>query len=349
MFRKNGALNPGELSLFCYQLSLIFKSGIPFLEGMHLFADEMADSNLREVSQSIYKEVLSGSDMGTSLERQKCFPPYMVHMIRIAEMTGTLDEGLYNLSVYYDKSDNLKRKIRNAVIYPAVLSVLMAGIILLLILKILPMFHEILLSVGGEIPWITGILLQWSLSLQQNALIILIVLTLAVGGIIIYFNSPSGKIPLDRLKVHLPWFRRFNEKMMAAKFGMGMHLLLGGGLSFEESVEMVKGIIQNKYAGDKLTAMALSIREGHDVQQALLDTGLFPPIFIKMFNIGFKTGELEKSMEKISDIYENEVERSLSRITSAIEPVLVIILSVVIGVILMAVMLPLINIMASIG
>lgn len=344
-----GKLEAGDLSLFCYQLSLIFKSGIPFLEGMHLFAEEMADSKFKKLSQTVYKDVFEGISLGVSLERQKVFPSYMVNMINMAEATGTLDVELEHLSAYYDKAEKLTRRVRNAITYPVILAVLMGCIILLLILKILPMFHEILVSVGGDIPPITQVILNISTGISSNYIVIIAVILLLIAAYIIFARTSGGRRKLDELKVKAPLIKTINLKIISAKFSMGMAMLLKGGITFDDALGMVRNIIENTYVAKMVSDCQKDIVNGADIADSFGKIGIFPALFVKMLNIGYKTGELEKTMNKISSIYENEVDRYMNRVTSAIEPVLVIILSVIVGIILLAVMLPLISIMSSIG
>jgi type IV pilus assembly protein PilC len=346
---RSERLSDGDLSLFCYQLSLIFKSGIPFLEGMNLFAEEMADSRFKSLARKLYQDVFVGTSFHTSLENLKVFPPYMVNMLAMAEATGTLDSELERLSIYYDKSEKLKRRITNALTYPVILAVLMGGIILLLIVRILPIFHEILVSLGGEIPPVTQALLNFSTGIRSNSLILLVLAVLIVILIILFSKTAPGKRIWDKCKITTPLIRSIGLKTLSARFSMGMSMLLKSGIPFDDAMGMVHNIIENSYAAEKLEACREEIRAGTDVSAAFSKMGLFPALFVKMLQTGYRTGEMEKAMEKISDIYENEADRYMSRITSAIEPILVIILSLVVGVILLAIMLPLISIMSSIG
>ena len=347
--RRSEKLSAGDLSLFCYQLSLVFKSGIPFLEGMNLFAEEMADSRFKSLARSLYRYVFDGTSFHSSLENLKVFPPYMVNMLAMAEATGTLDSELERLSIYYDKSEKLKRRISNALTYPMVLAVLMGGVILLLILRVLPIFHEILVSIGGEIPPVTKALLNFSTGIRNNSLLLLALAVLMVALVILFSKTAQGKRIWDKCKITAPLIRNVGLKNLSARFSMGMSLLLKSGIPFDDAMGLVHNIIENSYAAEKLEACREEIRNGTDLSAAFSKMGLFPALFVKMLQTGYRTGEMEKAMEKVSDIYENEADRYMNRITSAIEPMLVIILSLVVGVILLAVMLPLISIMSSIG
>jgi type IV pilus assembly protein PilC len=342
-------LDAGDLSLFCYQLSLIFKSGMPFLEGMSLFAEEMAGSKFKKLSRAIYQDVFDGKGLSASLEKQGVFPAYMVGMIRMAEVTGKLDSELERLSAYYDKAERLNRRIRNAVTYPIILAVLMGCIILLLILKILPMFHEILVSVGADIPAATLLLLDISTGIRNNSVLLLLLLLVLAAAVIVFGRTPGGRKKWDEFKVKAPFLKNIHLKMIAARFSIGMSMLLQGGIAFDDALGMLRGIVGNSYVSEKVESCRKEIHDGGDPSDSFGRLSIFPALFVKMLHIGYKTGELEKTVGKIADIYENEVDRYMGRVTSAIEPVLVIILSAIVGVILLAVMLPLISIMSSIG
>ena len=344
-----GKLKSSELSIFCYQMSMVFKSGIPLAEGMQLVSGEMTDSHLIEALKIVHNEVTKGQLFHIAMAKHPVFPSYMVNMIMIGETTGTLDNVMDYLSLYYDRDDKLTRRIKTAVTYPLILIALMSGIILLLFIKILPMFNTILQSVGGEMPGITSALMGISVWLSSYGLYLLAAVALIIIAVMILRNTRSGRNLIDWIKLHLTLTKSLFRKIYTARFCLGMSLMLKSGMGNEEALGLIKDVIGNVHASAKISECRENIKQGMDSTEAFMRIGIFPNLFVRMLNIGFKTGELDSIMQKLAAIYDNEVDNSLAKLTSAIEPALVIILSLIVGVILLTVMLPLINIMSSIG
>lgn len=346
--RKN-TLDNIELSLFCQQMALVLKSGIPPIEGVPLIAEEMTQPRLKKALDEIGRDITQGSNFYEALRAQSLFPEYLVAMTQLGEKTGMLDRVMDNLSKYYDRDYRLQKKFRSSITYPIILMVLMLGVILLLILKILPMFANILSSLGGEMPQVTTLLLTFGLGLIQAGPIILGILAVLILGAIAYGRSDAGGLYYDRLKIQLPYIGKLYKKVSAARFSHGMALVLRSGMTFEEGLDAVGQIIGNRFVKAKIIEAGDRIRAGETPADAFAHLGLYPNLFVRMMRIGHKTGELDQMMGKISDVYDEEVEDSLNMLANAIEPILVIILSVIVAVILLAVMLPLINIMSTIG
>lgn len=346
---KKVTFKTAQLSILCYQMSLVFKSGISLLEGMTLLSEEMEEPQLRAVLENVNKELAGATRIYEAFEVQGVFPDYMIKMIQIGEFSGTLDEAMEHLCEYYEKIDHLNKRLQSAVTYPVLLMALMVGIVGLLFVKVLPMFKDILQSVGGEMPVLTRYIMDLSEGLKANGLYILGTLIVLLTTAVFYFKSPKGKTLADQLKLNLPFFKRIYVKIYAAKFSETMAMLLKSGISYTESLQMVSGIVGNVHLEAKILEYQKEVALGSDDEDSFRKIGIFPNLLVRMIKIGYKTGELDTIMKKVSKIYETEVDRALNRATKTVEPVLIIILSLVVGVVLLTVMLPLISIMSSIG
>ncbi len=342
-------LSVGELSLFSYQLSLVLKSGMPYLEGIQLFSEEIAHPKLKAIAIQLYDDVKEGKKLYEAFQRIGHFPEYYVQMTKIAETTGTVDVEMEKLSAYYDKTEKLNYKIRNALTYPLVLVVLMTAVIMLLILKVFPVFQEVLASLGGEIPAATAFLFDISAGIQNYGTWALGILVVVILGLMLYFKTASGSMAFDKMKLNLPFAKELYRKLMASKLSQSLALMIKAGIPLEDALVLVAPALGNQYACEQVIKAQKSLIQGRNLVEVLEEMDMLPKLFVKMLNVGHKTGEMDKMLLKLNDIYEVEVDRFLQNTTSAIEPTLVIILSVIVGAILLTVMLPLISIMASIG
>ncbi|MDO4720162.1 MAG: type II secretion system F family protein [Peptostreptococcaceae bacterium] len=346
--KKNG-FKKAELSLFCYQLSLILKSGLPIVEAMEIMETETADSAMSPVVKKISEDLQEGGGVHEAISKHPGFPAYFLGMVEIAEKTGNLQEELERLSQYYEDSEKMSQRIRSAVTYPVILLIMMTLVILFLILRVLPMFHDILRSVGGSLPESTKFILGIGVVLQKYFMIVAGAAALLVLLAVFYFRTEAGSRMWSRQKLYLPYVGGISRKMISARFSKSMSMLMKGGISFDDSMEMIISAIDNPFVREKLRVAGTRITEGEEPAAVFESLDLFPPLFLKLMKVGHRTGEMENTMEKIAGIYETEVEKSFSRITSSIEPALVIGLSVVVGLILMTVMVPLITIISNIG
>lgn len=346
---RQGRPDTLELSLFCHQMALVLKSGIHPVEGIPLVAEEMVNPRLKQALGQAGKAALDGMPLHEAFKASGAFPSYLVTMTRLGEATGMLEGVMDDLSRFYEKEDRVAKRIRSAVAYPLLLLFLMLCVVALLVTQVLPMFAKILTSLGGELPDVTRAMLGMGDFFRQNGLWVLLALALAAAGLILVIRTEKGRLWWDAWKLKSPFFGRVLVKAAAARFSNGLALVLRSGMGLAEGLEEVQDLAANRQVRRMIGQVAHNVRDGMELGAALAPVALFPPLFTRMIQIGQKTGELDQMMVKLSSVYEGEVDNSIQQMTNAIEPVLVIILSVVVGVILLAVMLPLINIMGSIG
>lgn len=338
-----------ELSLFCYQFSVVLKSGIPYLEGIHLLNEEIVEPKFKKAATQITEAVDHGKGLEEAMREADAFPSYMLEMIGIAEKTGRLAEVFEKLSAYYAQNDQVRAKVRSALTYPLILVALMTAVILLLILKILPVFHEILLSVGGDVPGATQAILNVSLWLKGASWGVLGVAVVLLAGILWVVKAKAAQGMRDAFFMSFPVVKRIYRQSVTVRIARALSLLVHSGMDLQLSLERVIPLIGNRQIEAVMKVAAEKLEAGADIESALSETGIFPSLFLKMVRVGQKSGELDETLEKVSDIYEGELDRSLHNLTASIEPTLVIILSLIVGAIMLLVMLPLIDIMSSIG
>lgn len=340
---------PSELSLFCHETAIILKSGIALSEGMSILSREGTYRHLDNTICCIARDIDEGNSLYDLLSNSGVFPDYLLYMTKVGEVSGNLDIVMEYLAEYYDKVDKYNNRIRNAVTYPIILSGLMACVILLLITKVLPMFNDILESLGGEIPPATRLITNAGRIVAGSLPIILGAAALLFIVLPFYFKTDAGKIKLDEWKLKVPVLRRLYNRILAARISLGMSIMLKSGIDSKQAVSLVTGIADNSFAADNLKKVNAELAKGCDLAEAFSETGIFPALFIKMLSLGSKTGNIENTLKKAAEIYENEVDNILNKMAASVEPILVILLSVVIGIILLSVMIPLISIMSSIG
>lgn len=346
---KNGKYNEMDISMLCHQYSLVLKSGIHPVEGIPLISEDTKNSSLKKALDYISAEVTHGRSLYKAFEETKCFPAYMVAMIRVGEQTGMLETVMEGLSRYYENQSDIRKKIRSAVSYPVVLAVLMLGVIALISIKVIPMFVDILTSMGGQIPSQVNLFMALGGALKNGLFYVIATILILFTGALLLFRLPKLRFFIDKLKMNNPISGNTYRKITASRFSGALSLTLKNGMSIMEGFTVVSGVLDNKYVALKAKEAARAVTAGKTFSESIQGTGLFPALFTRLVKTGEKTGSLDDMMEKISQTYREEVDNSLRRIISYIEPVCVTVLSLILAGVLLSVILPLISIMSSIG
>lgn len=345
-------LAPRDLSIFCRQMSLIVGSDITLAQGLDMLLAQEGDTRLRtaltEILDKIQSENMPFSE-AFSLQSH-VFPEYMTNMIVLGEQSGTLEVVFAQLADYYEKEYKVHRKVSAALTYPTILATLMLGVIALLVLRILPMFEQILINMGGTMPALTRGLMDVSNFLVGNMLWLLIAVAVIVIAYLVYKRTGKGTLASSKNRLRSPISGAVRSRVLTARFARSAGILLRAGVPVLQTMEAMNHLLGNAYAESMIDKARMQIQnEGFTLTEALRETKLFPPLFLRLIGVGETTGQLDEMMLKSAAIYDEEVDDALEKLTTSIEPMLILILSLVVGVILLSVMLPMINIMAQIG
>lgn len=342
-------LTNNELAAFCEQMAMILHSGISAIEGIAIMKDDAYTREGGALLRTIYEGIETSGSLYTALSESGVFPSYALQLIRIGEETGHLEDVMSSLSRYYQREEEVKQNIKSAVSYPLIMLGMMFIIILILIIKVLPMFHQVFVQLGSEMTGFSMVLMNIGTALSNYSFIFLILLVIA-AAVLFYLNFlPSGIRARGKIASRFFLTRGLIEKIAVSKFAAGMSLTLRSGLDALESLEMAGQLIDHPAIKARIAACQASVNNGMDFAEALSESGIFSGIYSKMASIGYKAGVLDTLMEKISIQYEDEINARMNRLIHILEPALVAVLSVIVGLILLSVMLPLLGIMTNIG
>lgn len=343
-------VSPKELSIFCKQMSVLFFSHITLMEGVQVLAEQTDNAQLKLALGEVYDFMEKGYTFAEAIGMyEHIFTTYLLNMIVIGETSGSLDTVFLRMSAYFDKEHKIHRKLRSAITYPAVLTALMAAIVALLVVKILPMFRDILESMGAQIPSAALVILNAGTFLSSYAIPIILVIVVIILAVVFYIRTEKGRLQLDKAKFSIPAYRYINSRVITSRFARSLSILLKSGVQLLNALEDVSILMDNKFLEEKLALVVDKVRQGESPAELLGELGIFPVLFLKMFIIGEKTGNLDEMLEKSADVFDDEADDAIERFTAMLEPALITVLSIVIGVILLSVMLPMITIMNAIG
>lgn len=340
------SVNQKELSLFCKQMSVLFFSHITFMEGIQMLGDQSNNKELKIALNEIYEIMDKGYTFAETFAMyDHIFGKYLINMVFIGESSGTLDSIFSDMSIYYEKENKVQKKIRSAVTYPIVLSVIMFAIIIFLVKSILPMFDSMLMSMGAESSLLTESIIAVANFLNVYGIIFILIIVLIIIAMKFYGKTEKGKFAFDKAKMTVSGLKYINSRIVTARFSRSMAILIKSGTQVVSAIDQSIVLLNNVYLKEKFIIAYEKVKAGESLSYALNEIGVFPELFIKMTIIGERTGNLDAMLDKSSQVFQEEVDDSIDKMTGLIEPVLITILSLIVGAILLAIMLPMIEIM----
>ena len=327
---------------------MLLQAGISLGEGVLMLQDDEPDKDGKAVLECLLDELEKGQPFSFALRKAAFFPRYMVNMVETGEKTGRLPQTLKALSEYYDRQERQITAIKNAVLYPAILLVMMVGVVLILIIQVLPVFNDVFGRLGTRISPLGASLMQFGSWLGNVSAVIA-----AIFGVIFVFALVLWIAPGIRESIIKALNNKFGSygiigETAVAHFTAAMVLSIASGLDAEEAVEMASAVSGGTKAVDEKNNLCMDmLRAGKTLPEALRGSGIISARDGRLLGIGVRSGMADSAMAEIARRKERDVQDGMDRIISRIEPTLVITTSVVVGVVLLSVMLPLIGIMSS--
>ena len=339
---KKQLLSNEEIASFCGQTALIIKAGIGPAEGMEILKQDTHDPKGQELLSRISDSCRRGSSFHEALLETGLFPDYVIKLIALGEESGNTDDVLTSLSEYYEREQTIADSIKSAVTYPFIMIAMMFLVIVVMIVKVLPIFAQVFEQLGTQMsPFATSLLAAGN-TLSRYSLILTLVFLVIVTVFVFMYKSPAGRTRIQRFMTGFPLTRGFYEKV-------GMYLAFTSGMDTYKGLDMVADLVENEEMSKKIELCKEEIEKDANLPEALASAQIFSSLYSRMIAVGFRSGSVDLVLKKISEKYDEETQKQLDHIISIIEPTLVILLSLVVGLILMSVLLPLMGIMSSIG
>lgn len=336
-----GSIKTRDIVIFTRQFSTMINSGLPLVQALTILAEQTDNKALAEVTKRVVFDVESGNTVADALSKHpRAFTNLYVNMVAAGEAGGILDTILMRLATFLEKNDALVRKVKGAMIYPAVImSVAFVAVVVLLIF-VIPVFASMFASAGQSLPLPTRIVIGASGFLKAYWWVI--GATIIVGGYSLkkYYASPSGKLVIDRIMLHAPVLGDVLRKSAVSRFTRTLGTLISSGVSILEGLEITAKTAGNRVIQDAIMQSRSSIAGGDTIAQPLQKSKVFPPMVISMIAVGEQTGGLDEMLTKIADFYDEEVDAAVSNLLSLLEPIMIVFLGVVVGGMVVAMYLP---------
>ncbi len=347
---RGGKIKLEDMVIMSRQFATMIRAGLPLLEVLNILSEQSEKASLQTVMKQVERDVQTGSSLTEALQKHtSVFNTFFVSMVMAGEAAGMLDSILDQVAMYLEKVASIQRKIKSAVMYPSVVTVVAIGITCFLLIKIVPVFASIFSDMGGTLPLPTRITVAASNFLQNHYFI---ALSLIIGFFVAVWSAgrtPNGRRFLDNCKLKMPVFGPLFLKVAVARFTRTLGTLIRSGVNILNALDIVAKTAGNVVIEDAVIKTRTSIQNGESIAGPLRDSQVFPAMVVRMIDVGERTGALESMLSKIADFYEDQVDTAVSGLTSMIEPLLIVFLGVVVGFIVISMFMPMFKMMELIN
>ncbi len=333
-----------DLAIFCRQFAIILEAGVPIATALDVLKEQTSNITLRDCISDIYEDIQKGIALSVSMKKHdNLFPEILIYMVESGELSGMLDKTFSRMAEHFEKENKLHHKIKSAMTYPAIVLLVAVAVIFVLMVKVVPSFSSILGGFGVEMPIFTRILISISTFFQSFWWLIIGGLVAAVAGISRYRKTNSGRHFFGGLAIRLPILKQVTRNVITARFTRTMGTLMASGVLIIQALEVVRKLLGNIIIEEKIDSVIEDIKQGKGLSQPLAAMKYFPPMMVSMIRIGEESGNLDYSLDKAADFFDEEVETSVQQLTSLIEPIIVIFLALIVAFVILSILYPMMS------
>ena len=344
-----GRINTDDIAITTRQLATLLGAGVTLVESLTALVDQAEKERLKRILSDVKQRVNEGSSLADALSNhQKVFGSLYVNMVRSGEASGALDAVLLRLADFTESQARLRQKVVGTLVYPAIMLMVGAGILVLLMVVVVPKVTKIFETMKATLPLSTRILIATSNFLQNWWFIIFPAFILAMAGAVSYARSPAGKPKWDRVALRAPIFGSMLRLLTIARFARTLSTLLKSGVPLLAAMDIVHAIVTNSVMAEVVEKARDAIREGESMAAPLKRSGQFPPLVYHMVAIGERSGQLEEMLLSVADNYENQVNVRIGALTSLLEPILIVFMGAVIAFVALSILLPILQLNSAI-
>ena len=339
--KVKGSIKMRDIVVFTRQFSTMINAGLPLVQALDILAKQTENKPLSAATRDIVFDVESGHTVADALSRHpKAFSELYVNMVAAGEAGGILDTILMRLATFMEKNDALVRKVKGAMIYPAVIMSVAVIAIAVLLIFVIPVFEGMFAGVGMGLPLPTRIVINASKFLRNFWWAVAGGVGLGVWTFRRYYATSGGKLTIDRMLLRFPVLGDVLRKSAVSRFTRTLGTLISSGVSILDGLEITAKTAGNRVIQDAIMQSRASIAGGDTIAAPLQKSAVFPPMVISMIAVGEQTGGLDEMLTKIADFYDEEVDAAVSGLLSLLEPVMIVFLGVIVGGMVVAMYLP---------
>jgi general secretion pathway protein F len=344
-----GRVTTDDIAIMTRQLATLLGAGVTLVEALSALVDQVEKERFKRVLSDVKQRVNEGASLGDALaNHQKIFGTIYVNMIRAGEHSGALDAVLVRLAEFTEGQARLRTKLLGAMIYPAIMTLVGSGILVVLMTYVVPKVTKIFDDMKVTLPWTTRLLIFTSDSLQSYWFIIFPSLVGSGFAFVWWTRSPKGKPVWDKRVLRAPVIGSLVRMLAIARFSRTFSTLLKSGVPVLNAMDIVKNVITNTVLSDVIDKARDAIREGESIATPLKKSGEFPPLVYHMVAIGERSGQLESMLVNVADSYENQVDVRITALTALLEPMIIVAMGVVIAFVAFSILMPILQLNTAI-
>ena len=347
-----GRVKSKVLTTFTRQLATLVDAGLPLLRGLRVLEKQEKNPTLKNIIAELALSIEGGSTFSEGLaQHPKVFNRLFVNMVKAGELGGVLEVVLARLSEFMEKAQKIKGKVIAAMFYPCAVLVVATAILMILMVMVVPKFKEVFAGMleGAQLPAFTRLVLGISEVIKDHILVALGIAIVVWILFMLFVRTKVGRRIFDKVKLKAPVFGPVVTKVAISRFTRTLGTLISSGVPILQALTIVKETSGNVIVGSAVLAIHDSVKEGETITAPLEASRVFPPMVVSMVDVGEQTGALPEMLLKIADNYDEEVDNAVAAMTSLLEPIMIVFLAVVVGSIVIAMFLPLIALMNSVG
>jgi len=339
-----------SIAVFTRQLATMIDAGLPLVQSLEILSSQQESKIFKNIIREVREDVEGGSTFAGALKKHPVtFNELYTNLVVAGEEGGILDNILIRLASYIEKAEALKKKVKSALVYPAVIVTVAVMVVMILMIFVIPVFEGMFKSAGQSLPLPTLIVLSLSKFIQKYVIIVIPGLILLGFLFRKFYRTDTGQTLVDRILLKLPVFGMLLKKIAVARFARTLGTLVSSGVPILDGLNIVSRTAGNRTIETAILNARNSIREGETIAEPLGRSAIFPPMVIQMISVGESTGALDSMLSKIADFYEEEVDVAVGNLTALLEPFLMVFLGVVIGGVVISMYLPIFQMASAIG
>jgi type IV pilus assembly protein PilC len=351
-FQLGGGVNTKDLVTFTRLFATMIDAGLPLVQCLEILSSQQSNRYFAEVLRDIKGSVEQGSSFSDALRRHpKVFDELFVNLVQAGELGGILDTIMNRLSVYIEKRQKLMRQVRGAMVYPSVVIVIAAAVLVVMLTFVIPAFEGMFKDFGGgkeNLPKLTQIMVAVSHGFVSFLPFIVLAVGLIVFGVIYVYRQPKGRLAFHRAFLRTPIIGAVLRKIAVARFTRTLGTLLQSGVPILDALDICARTSGNLVIEGAIFYVRQKISEGKNMGEPLAEVKVFPDMVVQMISVGEQTGALDQMLNKVADFYEEETDVAVAALTSALEPILMVGVGGMVGVVLMSMYLPIFSMAGNI-
>lgn len=327
--------------VFTRQLATLINAGLPLAQSLHTVRDQTANKKLQSVAQDIVTSIEGGASLAIAFSKHpKVFDDVFVALVSAGEASGTLDKALERIADQQEKDAEIMGKVKGAMMYPLIVSLVMVGVIVFMLVTVVPQVGQLYDDLGQELPLLTKIMVAVAAFIQNFWFVVIGVLAAGVFFLRQWISTDGGRRAVDALKLNVPMFGPLFRKLYMARFARTTETLMSTGVPMLETLNITKRAVNNVYIADAVVRASDKVKGGKALSVALKGEEYVLPLVPQMISIGEQSGGIDKMLGKAATFYENELDQTIRSISTLIEPILMVMLAGMAGVMIGAVLFP---------